>query len=255
MRLATEQRRNEVFAFLSRDGGLSVSALAKKLDVTMETIRKDIQYWESKGVLKKIHGGAIVSNDEIVRHISMRISENMEAKKKVADKAFEMVPEKGVVFLDCGSTIPCLARLLFTRSGLTIVTNSLIVANTLLDSKHALHITGGQLRSDTSGAVGMWAENNLRNIRIDVAFLATSGFKGFDGPAVEEFSDAEVKRVVMERSSKTIVIADNSKFTCSGLVSYCNWDKVDTFITNSGPEVDAEMLAKISSATEVVLAD
>lgn len=255
MRLVTEQRRNEVFASLSRDGSLSVSELAKRLDVTMETIRKDIQFWESKGVLKKIHGGAIISNDEIVRHISMRISENMEAKKRVADKAFKLLPEKGVVFLDCGSTIPCLARLLFIRSGLTIVTNSLIVANTLLDSKHNVHMAGGQLRSDTSGAVGMWAENNLKNIRIDLAVLGTSGFKGFDGPAVEEFSDAEVKRVVMERSSETIVIADNTKFTSSGLVSYCNWDKVSKFITNPGPEVDKELLTKISAATEVILTE
>lgn len=255
MRMITEQRRNEVFGILSRDGTVSVSVLAKTFGVSMETIRKDIRFWEEKGVLKKIHGGAVMSADDMVTHINMRIGDNMEVKKRVAEKAFEFMPEKGVVFLDCGSTLSCLARLLATRSGLVVVTNSILVANILLDSNHRIFMTGGQLRGDTSGAVGMWAENCLKSIRIDMAFLGSSGFMGFDGPAVQEFSDAEVKRAVMARSAFTMVVADSTKFACSGLVSYCAWEKVDRLATNDGPEVDHELLKTIQRTTEVVIAE
>ncbi len=90
---------------------------------------------------------------------------------------------------------------------------------------------------------------------LDMAFLGSSGFKGFDGPAVEEFSDAEVKKVVMERSASTLVVADCTKFTSSGLVAYSDWDKVHRFVTNSGPEIDKELLKTIKAATEVIIAE
>lgn len=252
MRLLTEKRRNEVLASLTRDGSVTVSAMAKRFGVTMETIRKDIQYWEEKGVVKKTHGGAVMSSDDFVTHISTRLGENTELKKRVAEKALEYLPEKGVVFLDSGSTVSCFARLLNRRSGLTIVTNSIIVANTLSDSGNAVHLTGGQLRGDTLGTVGMWTATLLRTIRVDVAVLGSSGFKGFSGPAVEEFADAEVKKVAIERSSRVVVVADSSKFAQASLVSFCDWNEVDVFVTNA--DADKDGVAEIARHTKVALA-
>ena len=251
MKMLTEQRRNEVFAALGRDGTVTVSALAKQLDVTMQTIRKDIEYWEGQGVLKKTHGGAVISSEDVVRHISMRVGENMEAKKRLAEKSLEFLPEKGVVYLDCGSTISCLARALSTRSGLTIVTSSIIVANTLSDSRNTIHLTGGKLRGDTMGTVGMWTDSALRSIRIDVAVLGSSGFQGFDGPAVDEFADAEVKRTVMGRSRFNMLLADSTKFACSSLVAFCDWKDIDLFITND--DADKELSNSIRAHTKLIM--
>lgn len=250
MKMLTEQRRNEVFAALSRDGTLTVSVLAKQFGVTMQTIRKDIEYWEGQGVLKKTHGGAVISSEDVVRHINMRIGENMEAKKRLAEKALELLPEKGVVYLDCGSTISCLARVLNTRSGLTIVTSSIIVANTLSDSGNTIHLTGGKLRGDTMGTVGMWTDSALRTIRIDVAVLGSSGFQGFAGPAVDEFADAEVKRCVMRRARFNMLLADSSKFECSSLVAFCDWKDIDVFITND--DADKELANVIAAQTKMI---
>lgn len=235
---------------LTHDGTVSVSALAKQFGVTMQTIRKDIEYWEGQGILRKTHGGAVISSEDLVRHINMRIGENMEAKQKLAQKALEFLPEKGVVYLDCGSTVSCLARALNTRSGLVVVTSSIIVANALADSGNTIYLTGGKLRGDTMGTVGMWADNALRSIRIDAAVLGSSGFLGFDGPAVDEFTDAEVKRAVMGRSRFNLLLADNSKFTCSSVVAFCGWKDIDLFITNDG--ADRELADSIGDSTKLL---
>lgn len=252
MKMLTERRRNEVFAALSRDGAVTVSALAKQLGVTMQTIRRDIEYWQEQGVLKKTHGGAVMPSEDMVRHINMRIGENMEAKKRLAEKSLEFLPESGVIYLDCGSTISCLARLLNTRTGLTIVTNSVIAATALADSRNTVHLTGGKLRGETMGMSGMWTDSALRSIRIDAAVLGSSGFLGFDGPAVDEFADAEVKRAVMRRSRFTMLLADSAKFACSSLVAFCDWNDIDMFITNAG--ADRELSDAVGARTKLVFA-
>lgn len=250
MKMLTEQRRNEVFAMLSRDGTVSVNALAKQFGVTMQTIRKDIAYWEEQGILRKTHGGAVISSEDLVRHIKMRISENMEEKQALARKSLAFLPDKGVVYLDCGSTVSCLARPLLARSGLVIVTSSIIVANTLADSENTVYLTGGMLRGDTLGTVGMWTDSALMSIRIDVAVLGSSGFRDFEGPAVDAFADAEVKRAVMRRSRFNLLLADKSKFDRSSLVAFCGWKDIDVFITNAG--ADGELAGAIGKCTKLV---
>lgn len=250
MRMITEQRRNEVLATVTRDGSVGVNDLAKSLGVSMETIRKDIRFWEEKGVLKKTHGGALLCGSDPLTHINKRIVENVDAKNAIAARALELLPDAATVFMDCGSTIVCAARRLAARSGFTVITASILIANELSASGNKVMLLGGVLSDDSMGTYGLWAVRALNSIRIDVALLDSSGFAGFEGPVVNDLADAEIKRVVVERAKFKAVLADNSKFDLSGLVEYCNWRDVDMFITNAG--ADPEQCARLAARTEVV---
>lgn len=250
MRHTADTRRNKVLEELSRDENVGVSALASMFDVTMETIRKDLKFWEEKGVIRKTHGGAMLSAADTVRHINKRLVERVEAKTVLAEKAAQFVPERGVIFLDSGSTMLCLAKKLSIMSGLTVITNSLVIANALSESRNTVLLTGGRLWGETMGMVGLWATIALASIRIDAAFLGCSGIKGFDGPTGEGLADAEVKRTVLSRAKLSIVLADSEKFAASGLMAFAAWSAVDMLITNMG--ADPEMLKEIAAATQVV---
>lgn len=250
MRLQVDKRRNEILEELGRDANVSVNALAEKFDVTTETIRKDLRFWEEKGVLRKTHGGAVFSAEDTVRHISKRLVENVDAKNLLAEKALEYIPERGVIFLDSGSTMLCLAKRVSILSGLTIVTNSIIIANTLSESKNTVLLAGGRVWGETLGTVGLWATSALASIRLDVAFIGCSGIIGFDGPTVEGLADAEVKRTVLSRARLSVALADSEKFKTSGLISFCTWKDIGLLITNA--DADPAVCAEIGEHTEVV---
>lgn len=249
MRMLTEKRRNEVLATITRDGSVGVSALAKELRVSMETIRKDIRFWEEKGVLRKTHGGALLHCEDALVHINNRIVQNLDAKNAIAARALDFIPERATVFVDCGSTAVCAARQLSVRSGLTVVTDSVLVAGTLADSGNRVMLLGGVLNGGSMGTAGLWAANALKSISIDVALLDCSGIKGFEGPVVNDLADAELKRVVLERSKFKIVIADGSKFEVSGLIAYAGWRDIDVFITTA--DADPEQCRELSRVTRL----
>ena len=252
MRMITEKRRNEVLATVTRDGSVAVNDLARLLGVSTETIRNDIRFWEKKGVLRKTHGGAALLNvADALTNINKRMAEHVDAKNAIAARALEMIPERATVFLDCGSTTVCAARQLSVRGGLTIVTPSLMVAHELAASGNKVMLLGGVLSQDSMGTFGLWTTGALKSIRIDVALLDSSGIKGFDGPVVNDFADAEVKGVVVERSNFKIVLADSSKFANSGLVEYCGWGDIDVFVTNA--DADPGQCAELAKATKLVL--
>lgn len=253
MGITSEKRRHDVLAALTVDGGIKVSELARRFDVSMETIRKDMKYWEKVDVLKRTHGGAILKSDATaLRHIDERLVGNIDAKNAIAVRAVDFVPEGGTVFLDAGSTTVCLAKHLNIMSGLTILTNSVLAASMLSDAKNHIMVIGGILRGGILGTHGAWASMALRTILIDVAFLDCSGVKGFDGPVANDLNDIEFKRAVIERAKTKIVLADSSKLLGSGKMSYCNWEEINGLVTNV--DADRKQLEKIKKHTKVILA-
>jgi len=231
------ERRNAIAKIVLQEGSTKIKELASMFHVTTETIRKDLQYLEEKGVLKRNHGGAL-SSDELVNTISSRLpvssrlKENIDNKNKIAEKALEFLPKNGHIFLDPGSTVFCLARLLKLHSGLTIFTNALNVANLLSDSDNTIHVAGGMLIDQTSSLNGLWTVNCLESVRIDVAFLGTSGVLNHNGPTSELFEDSVNKMSLLKSCQKTVLLMDSSKFLSSSTVSYATWSQIDYIITD-----------------------
>ena len=230
--LPIAERRNRIAVQVLQEGSTKIRELAVSFGVTTETIRKDLLFLEEKGLLRRSHGGALSAGEFFVRPVSMRLEENIDAKNRIAKRALEMIPEEGIVFLDPGSTVFCLAKLLKLRSGLVVVTNALNVAALLSDSENTVYLTGGKLIDHSSSLNGLWTGTCLESIRLDVAFLGTSGVQNHKGPTSEIFEDAQNKRTLLNGCGQSVVLMDASKRRERATVSYADWRQIDYLITD-----------------------
>lgn len=250
-RVIVEERRNKIAQMIVANGSIKVGEIAQMFEVSTETIRKDLIYLNKKGIVKKSHGGALSTYDFSERPLHHRETENLSVKNEIAVKALELIPKKAVIYLDAGSTVLCLAKLLSLKSGYTIITGSLSAAGILANSKNVLHISGGEVSGVTMAMFGYGATSFLSKIKVDISFLGTSGFQEHNGPASIDFQDAEVKRCMIANSKKVVVLADSGKSAITALVEYTSWKNVDYFISDSGLSADARQ--KIAQHTEVLL--
>lgn len=246
----TAKRRNELSQMILSNGSVHIGEMAAHFGVSTETIRKDLMYLENLGIVRKSYGGAVAANEVIERPFSSRAGEHVEEKNEIARLAQRFLPERGSVFLDAGSTVHAFAKLITLREGLTIYTNSMGAADLLAQTNNTVCLVGGEVRGVTMSLAGFWAVNAIRSVRMDVAFLGTSGFGSYNGPCAEAFVEAEVKRAVVESSRKSIVLADHTKFRSEALVEYTDWKQIDCLVTDAG--TTAKEIERLKTMVEVI---
>ncbi len=252
----TAERRNEIAQLLIRDGNIKASALAKYFDVSTETIRKDLIYLEEQGIAQKSYGGAIASNALIERPVTLKNMENTEDKTAIANKAIELIPDKGVVLLDAGSASCALAKLLLLRNDLTIFTNSIPALYLLSDSNNQIFALGGHVRGSSKGIVGSWAIQVLQALCADIAFLGSDGFRDLSGPSSASYEECELRQAMLKSSSKTVILTDHDKFDKNSLFQFCEWRDVYALITNTSNSAAFQALApRIREKTRLFLVD
>ncbi|WP_298462970.1 DeoR/GlpR family DNA-binding transcription regulator [uncultured Mitsuokella sp.] len=255
MKPIAAERQQQILDVLKHQHSVKIIELAEMFQVSKETIRRDLNALEEKGCLQKSYGGAIAAPKYEFDTVSLesRMHKDQDVKMKLCQKALEFLPEKAVIFVDTGSTMHCLAELLSTRTGYTILTNSLDAANVLITSKNRTVLTGGQLNPETMATDGFQTVEFLNKVKVDIAFLGTNGFEQHQGPSGTDFLDIQTKQAIIKNSKETIVISDSRKATYSALIQYATWRDIDHFITDSSlPERFQTSLAEL---TDVVLVD
>lgn len=245
------ERRNQIAKIILRDGSVRVAEIAKMFNVSTETIRKDLIYFENEGLLQKNYGGAMAKSEIMVRSINSRIDENTEIKNRIAERALDFLPEKGVIFLDSGTTTLCFAKQLVAKSDLTIITNSVMIANSLAESKSKVHLTGGEFLGVTMALVGLWTNSAVKSIRPNVAYIGSSGVLDHSGPSAETFLEAEVKKNILQSCNTSVVLMDSTKFNNTAIVEFAQWKDIDYLITDKG--ISKETYRKLSASTKIIL--
>src|SRR6478736_2287345 len=227
---ATE-RQQQILAAARRDGRVDVASLATTLDVTPETVRRDLTVLERHGLVRRVHGGAIpVEQLGFEPGLAQREGLLSGEKDRIAKAALEELPAGGALILDAGTTTVRLAELLPTDRELTVVTHALPVATVLATRPGiTLHLVGRTL-----AAVGTWALRELADIRADVAFLGTNGLSVEHGLTTPDLAEAEVKRALVANARRTVVLADHSKIGRVEFAHVVPLTAVDTVITDSG---------------------
>lgn len=244
------ERRNRILELVNGQGSIRVSDLSKALNVTTETIRRDLLYLSAEGLVEKKFGGAVAVNESKERPITERKAENIEEKRAIARAALPYISGNNVIFIDASSTLIALAELLPSDLDLTIVTNSFDVIPFVLRTNSVVYFLGGEISGVTMSTSGFWTSQALESIKIDVAFLGTSGFQSHSGPTSKQFSHAHVKQKVIENSAQTIVLADSTKFVSNAVLQFASWSDIDLFITDSGaPQI---LLDAVKKQVEVI---
>jgi DeoR/GlpR family transcriptional regulator of sugar metabolism len=247
-------RRNKILQQLSSQGSVRIADLIAMLNVSDETIRKDLQAMEERGILRREHGGAtLTSFNEEEDEISRRNTENLEVKNRIAREALKYIPagEPLVIALDAGSTSYCLAQFLAQRSGQTIITSSIPVAELFNGDKNDVYLLGGKLRQKDRSLYGQWALNFIGSIRISVAILGSSGVKNRNGLCAVTFDDADIKHAYIKNSERSIALLDSSKFHKCSMVESAKWEELDMVITDDG--IQEEDRAVLSKETNLIV--
>jgi len=240
--MLASQRHTMILELLEKEGTVHTADLVKRMEVSSETIRKDLDYLEQSGQLVRVHGGAVPAPSGSIPEIpeeyisfQIRNSQHLEQKVAITKYAASLVQEGQVVALDYGSTSQIMALALKERfHKLTIITNSL--QNTLLLSDSpgfTIILTGGVLNKDEFTLVDDFTPL-LDHLHIDVLFMTVTGIDPVIGCTDQRLSEAKLQRQMSRNASRTIVMADSSKFGRASLAKICPIRDVNMVITDSG---------------------
>ncbi len=250
-----QERQQAIVDRARSDGRVDVAQLATDLAVTPETVRRDLTQLESRGLLRRVHGGAIpIDRLGFEPAVAEREAVLSAEKVAIAKAALAELPDGGSIILDAGTTTYRLAEMLPADRELAVVTHSLPIATLLAGRPHiTLHLIGGQIRGRTLAAVGPWAERSLGDIRADVVFLGTNGLTVEDGLTTPDLGEAMVKRALVAAGKRVVVLADRSKIGRVDLGLVAPITAVDTLVTDPGldPSLHEELEA---AGVPVVLA-
>ena len=224
-RLRTLLRHNRV---------VRVEQLCQELAVSPATVRRDLEQLEDRGEVKRVHGGAVT--------VAARLEEPLfdakteiasKEKRQIAQAALAFLKPGDTVYLDGGSTVLELARLLHDHTQLTVVTNSLRAAIELAGRGPRLILAGGELRRISQTIVGPLTRCLLQELHVDTAFMGSLGLSVPAGLTTTDPGEAYTKQFVMDHAARVVVLADSSKEGKVSFASAGNWANVDVLVTDS----------------------
>ena len=231
--MLNEERRRLIVEMLHREGRVLVRQLARHFHTSQITIRKDLEFLDTQGVIQRTHGGALPVQSGALLDPTLREKENLhrEEKLRIARAAAQMVEEGQSVLLDSGTTTTAIARALKDIKKLVVITNAINIAAELAGTDIEVIVTGGMLRKNSFSLVGPVAEQAVRQLSADILFLGVDGFDTKLGLFTPNVFEAQVNRVMVQVSRKTVAVCDASKFGRRSLCNIMPLTGVDTVIT------------------------
>lgn len=240
------ERQKRIVELVNERGIVTLKELMKEVDISKATAHRDINELEQENLIVKTRGGAqsLSTLPKYEPAFSIKAQTNAAEKQRIAGEAVKYVFPGAHVFLDSGTTTFEVARLLAGFSDLTIVTNDIRIAYEMNNhSKNALILIGGIIRDGFCSSYGYYAENMLKNIKIDITFLSVDAIDLEQGVMSYTMDDVNLKSIGMENAKKSFMLCDHSKFTTQALFTVGLMDQITTII--SGNELDPEIVEKI----------
>lgn len=230
-----DQRHQQILQKLRAEQRVDSAELAATFGVSGESIRKDLIHLERHGQLKRVHGGAIPADTFSFEPAVSARTEYSNEKSRIARAALAYLPHQGSVLIDAGSTTEKLADTFPGDRELTVFTNTLPVALTLVNRPLLTVFTlGGRLRSRTLAEVDEWALRSLAEINADVAFLGTNGISTDRGLTTPDAAEAHIKRAMLASARRRIFLSDHSKIGVVSTMQHAALSDIDVLITDTG---------------------
>jgi DeoR family fructose operon transcriptional repressor len=232
---------------LSRNGKVSIKDLKEKMGVSEATVRRDMQAFLKLTQLpvRRIHGGILLINKSGVEPLyEAKLAFMAQEKAKIAAKALEYIEDGDSIILDSSTTTLCLARLLHNKSGLKVIVTDIKLAEELARFPNVeTYIIGGRVRVGYYTIGESWAEEQLRHITVEKAFLTADAVDPEMGITNASMFEVGVKKAILAAGKTVILLADHSKLGKRAFVKVCDLSDIDIFITSVGG--DMELLKKI----------
>lgn len=230
-------RHSAIIAEVHRERIVRVADLARMLGVSLMTVRRDIEALDAAGALEKIHGGAKLPGGVSTHEpgFELKVTQLQEEKIAIAHEAALQVREGMAVGLGAGTTTWALARLLATGPRITVVTNSMRIADVFhqVSSPSAVILTGGE-RTPSDALVGPLATSALKQLHLDVLFLGVHGVDVDAGFTTPNLLEAETDRAFMVAARRVVVLADHTKWGTFGISTIAGLEEADELISDEG---------------------
>ncbi|MBK1894325.1 DeoR/GlpR family DNA-binding transcription regulator [Chryseobacterium paridis] len=229
-------RHNAILHELDKKDYVLVQELCEKYNVSSVTIRKDLNYLESLGLLFRNHGGASKHvRYAYEKNVDEKENINVEAKQSIAKAALKLIEENDCIILASGTTMHYLARMLVNFGRLTVLTSSLRVALELCNNPNINIIQlGGEVRKSSTSIVGSISETILSQFSCNKLFLGVDGIDMEFGISTSNAAEAHLNQLMIECSDKVMILADSSKLNKKGFGKIASLDKIDYLITDEG---------------------
>ncbi|MHB1699356.1 MAG: transcriptional repressor AgaR [Acidobacteriaceae bacterium] len=229
------ERRQHILSLIEKQGRVLVDELSTELDLSQITIRKDLDYLQSKDLLVRTHGGALPAHTGALSDPTIQEKEELHhpEKVKIAKAAAAMVSEGQCVILDSGTTTTEIARALLSFRNLTVITNALNIAAALARSDFEIIMIGGMLRKNSLSVVGPLAEDVLKEMHADILFIGVDGIDAKIGLTTPNVLEARVNRAMVEAAEKVVAVCDSSKFNRRSLSLIVGVSAIHHVITDS----------------------
>ena len=228
------ERQHQIYRLVLRNGAVDVSDLAQRFEVTTETIRRDLSDMQERQLVRRVHGGAVpLERNHHEPMINARDAQNTDEKIAIGRLALEEIPAGSTILLDSGSTSQRFAKLIPAELAGHIVTNSLLIATSLLRrGVTELSVLGGSVRPNTYAMVDSQTIEAVRSMRVDVLFLSCDGLSFKRGLTTPYRQEHFLKRAMIESARRVVAIVDQSKFGNDQTFSYAGLHEIDLLLTD-----------------------
>jgi len=247
--MTTYERRQSLIDTLRKQPGLRVPELARILDVSEGTVRNDLNALEQQGVLVRVHGGAVLSQQDQFQNASFvrRYQQNAAAKLAIARAAAVLVNDGDSILMDASSTAYYFAKALAERRRLRVMTNGFEIARELAqNTTNTVILIGGVVNNESSSVTGLLSEHIIEELHIQKAFLSCSGFSLERGMTEVHLAEAQLKRKMVESSQQLYALVDSTKFGKEDLTSFARPEKISCLFTDQG--LSAEWAGRLKQA-------
>jgi DeoR/GlpR family transcriptional regulator of sugar metabolism len=247
-----EERRQKVLEMVSQHGFMALADLAIALNASESTIRRDLDYWDQHGMIKRTHGGAMFREDvQGLPALEERTSREIEEKRQIAKVAAARIRDGDSILLDGGSTTLEVARVLVGRP-IQIVTNSLPIANLFASSRETdLVILGGYVYPRTGVALGPLTVRMMEEIHVHQMIMGVGGITA-KGLFNSNLLLVETERAMMRCADEVAVVADHTKIGRQALAFLCELTAIDSLIVDPGVKPEQRALIEQANVRLIV---
>ena len=226
------QREKQIMEILKQKRYSSVKNLAKETYISQSSVRRDLAHLEALGLVERSYGGVSISGSESeVPHLNARITKNLRAKRKIAQKAIRFVKDGMTVLLDGSTTAYQLVDLLAAKKNITLITNATYTAQRAIEKGITVYLTGGRSEGGSPVLTGSYAEEMLERINADVVFFSSMALT--DEGVVCDCTESEnkIRRIMLCRAKTKILLMDKSKIGKSAQHVLCTLNELTAMIT------------------------
>lgn len=249
MSASISRRHSEILEIARQTGRVTVEALAERLDVTPQTIRKDLNDLSERNMLSRVHGGALITSGiDNLAYEARRVLAQPE-KQAIGAAVAALIPEKASIFINIGTTTEEVAKALAQRRGLLVITNNLNVVDLLAPNPEIeVIVVGGRVRALDRAVVGAFAVEFIKSFKVDFAIIGASAIDE-DGTLLDfDMNEVQVSQAIIQNARQVILAADSSKLGRPAPVRIGHIAEVDVFVTDA---LASEALAGVCEANNV----